>query len=394
MTTVTRQCFEMQCGSNNIASLEFPHRDRFDISGSYLNSASFHPMSTLSASAVAGFTAYRSSGGKVAEIVAQKQRAVLQLFARLINCYVDELSFVPTTMVGERIIIAALGLIEQRGQIVTDSEHFERHLSYYKYLRSRGIEVTVLSVQGNGFELDQFENAIRPGLSLVVLSVVSSLSGVQHDLRQICKIAHSRGALVYAELNQAAGAIPIDVRTSEVDFCSCVSHKWLMGDFGIAMLYAKREWPASLPLAQFRYRQLKKLAFNLLPCEDWKFMPLASEQAIGVALGLTNSAIVSLQVSLQYLSDVGVENIAVYRLSLIDQLRQELTALGYEPLTPRAINSPIVCFEVRNSSALRPLLSDAQIAIKLHNDRIRVAPSVFNTKDDIDLLIEVLRMAT
>jgi selenocysteine lyase/cysteine desulfurase len=163
-----------------------------------------------------------------------------------------------------------------------------------------------------------------------------------------------------------------------------------MGDPGIALLYAKRDWPASLPLAQFRYRQLKNLAFSLMPSDAWKLTPFASESAIGVALGLTNSAIVSLQVSLQYLFDIGVENIAEYRSSLIDHLGEELTAMGYDPLTPRTGNSPIVCFEVRNPSALRPLLSDAQIAIKLHNDRIRVSPSVFNTKGDIELLIEVL----
>lgn len=43
----------------------------------------------------------------------------------------------------------------------------------------------------------------------------------QHDLKALCEIANSRGAMVSADVIQAAGAIPIDVRKSGVDFCCC-----------------------------------------------------------------------------------------------------------------------------------------------------------------------------
>src|SRR6185503_3731504 len=54
-------------------------------------------------------------------------------------------------------------------------------------------------------------------------------------------LAHAHGAYVYADIVQAAGAVPIDVRATGVDFCACSSFKWLMGDFGLGFLYARED---------------------------------------------------------------------------------------------------------------------------------------------------------
>ena len=58
-------------------------------------------------------------------------------------------------------------------------------------------------------------------------------NGFQHDLKAVCELAHAHGAYVYADIVQSAGAMPIDVRASGVDFCACSSFKWLMADFGL-----------------------------------------------------------------------------------------------------------------------------------------------------------------
>ena len=70
---------------------------------------------------------------------------------------------------------------------------------------------------------------------LVAVSLVSMINGFQHDLKALCDIAHSRGALVYADIIQGAGAVPIDVHAWGVDFCACATYKWLMGDFGVGL---------------------------------------------------------------------------------------------------------------------------------------------------------------
>ncbi|MEJ0057504.1 MAG: aminotransferase class V-fold PLP-dependent enzyme [Bacteroidota bacterium] len=99
----------------------------------------------------------------------------------------------------------------------------------YGQLAKQGLDVHVVRDRDNKINLKDLDAAITPGTTLVALSLVSTVNGFQHDLKAICDIAHSRGALVYADIIQAAGAVPIDVRATGVDFCACASYKWLMG---------------------------------------------------------------------------------------------------------------------------------------------------------------------
>src|SRR5690606_25824193 len=89
--------------------------------------------------------------------------------------------------------------------------------------------------------LDAIERAVRRGTRLVSLSLVSTVSGFEHDLAAVCEIAHAHGARVYADIVHAAGCIPLDVKASGVDFAACSAYKWLMGDFGLGFLYARRD---------------------------------------------------------------------------------------------------------------------------------------------------------
>jgi selenocysteine lyase/cysteine desulfurase len=60
---------------------------------------------------------------------------------------------------------------------------------------------------------------------LVGVSLVSSDTGYTHDLKTVCEIAHRKGALVYADIIQAVGAIPVDVKATGVDFCCAGTYK-------------------------------------------------------------------------------------------------------------------------------------------------------------------------
>ncbi|MGH8290945.1 MAG: aminotransferase class V-fold PLP-dependent enzyme [Steroidobacteraceae bacterium] len=81
---------------------------------------------------------------------------------------------------------------------------------------------------------------------LVAVTLVGSDTGFTHDLKSVCEAAHAKGSLVYADVIQAAGAIPIDVKDSGVDFCCAGTYKWMMGAFGTAFPYVR---PDRLPRA-------------------------------------------------------------------------------------------------------------------------------------------------
>jgi selenocysteine lyase/cysteine desulfurase len=76
---------------------------------------------------------------------------------------------------------------------------------------------------------------------------------------------------------------------------------------------------------------------------------------------------------------------------MIGKLQQELPKLGYLAMTPQDSTSPIVAFAFEGAEKkLRAKLSAAVIEIQLYENRFRISPSVYNTIDDIDRLIEVL----
>src|SRR6202034_2265832 len=91
----------------------------------------------------------------------------------------------------------------------------------YRTLQRSGHDVRIVGEHDGRIEMKDLEAAIDKNTRLVCLSLVSFANGFQHDLKRVCEIAHAHGAHVYADIAQAAGAVPIDVRDSGVDFCAC-----------------------------------------------------------------------------------------------------------------------------------------------------------------------------
>ena len=90
-------------------------------------------------------------------------------------------------------------------------------------------------------------------------------NGFQHDLKAVCDLAHAHGAYVYADIIQAAGAVPIDVRASGVDFAAAATYKWLMGDFGLGFLYVREDLlDAVIQRPHWSYRSAADVDIHLL----------------------------------------------------------------------------------------------------------------------------------
>src|ERR1700728_1014421 len=214
-----------------------PDKGNFPFKGLYLNAAYVHPM---------GINTYKVAEGFFRERMYQVGRAwpddnprdaAVQLFAQLINADPGDIAVVPSTMTGENLIVEALDLNARAG-VVSDAYHFS--LAIYTWLnQTRGVPLSVAAPRNNRIELADIEALIGPNTRLVAITLVGSDTGFTHDLKALCKIAHAKGALVYADIIQAAGAMPIDVKDSGVDFCCAGTYKWMMGSFGTAFLYVR-----------------------------------------------------------------------------------------------------------------------------------------------------------
>lgn len=374
-----------------------PAKGLFEVRGTFLNAAYTHPMSIATAEAARTYISGRIAGGRSSdEDMGLHRTETRAMFAKLINASPDELAWIPSTMVGENFVVAGLGLPGSSDRVVTDAYHFSGSLYLYGQLAKQGLDLHVLRPRDNRIDLNDLDAAITPKTKLVALSLVSTVNGFHHDLKTVCDLAHSRGALVFADIIQAAGAVPVDVHASGVDFCSCSSYKWLMGDFGVGFLYVRKDRLAQLKRSQFGYRQLAKFVTHTFPFDTPGEMPYeweAHEDAGGhFQVGtLGNEAVAVLRNSLKYILDTDVEQIQKYRQPLIDRLQTELPKRGYLPMTAVNSTSPIVSFAFKDAAKiLKPRLDAANINISVYENMFRISPSVYNDLTDINRLIDVL----
>ena len=362
----------------------------------WLNSAFIHPVPTAAASAVRSYLEtrtfreprLRSGDSLAAEVKAE--------FAALINAKPAEVSLVQSTSAAENLVVSGLGIPGVKGAVVTDALHFDGSLVLYSELAKRGLDLTIVRPRDWRIELADIERAVSRDTRLVAISLVSWYNGFQHDLKAVCGVAHAKGAYVYADVIQAAGNTPIDVRETGVDFCACSTFKWLMGDFGLGFLYVREDLlDRVVHRTQIGYQQADEV-LHYLPSDPpadmpvtWKFHPDAGGHfEVGT---YAQAAVNALAVSLPWLRRLGAKKIQAYRRPLLERLHDEMPRLGFTSITPRETPSPLIAFTMAGAEhRFAERLRAANVSVSLYGDRIRVSPSIFNDERDIETLLDAL----
>lgn len=372
-----------------------PDKTSFEKMGvTYLNSASQHPISLKSSDAVLRYLAKRRLHPDAPK-GRHDSNVPLELFAKLINAEFDEIAYVQSTSAGEQAIIRALGFPDVGGHIITDNLHFPGSRATYAGLERMGMIITSIKERDGRIEIEDIKNALRPDTKFIALSLVAMENGFMHDLKAVCEIAHENGMLVYADIIQGAGVIPIDVKESGVDFAACSSYKWLMGDFGVGFVYASKKAQKHLIQSNFGYFGLnipRNDAGANEARENFGFPKSASGHfAIGTR---SFTGVAMLGQSLDYILNLGIKNINTHSRSMTDLLKEELPKIGINLWTPLDSYGPMVVGMLANATTiLKPKLEEANIQISVYPDRFRISPSVFNDQSDIEKLLNVIKRA-
>jgi len=388
---------QMQAASPVSMPISLPTKNDFSIPAgvTYINSAYTHPMPVAAAAALREWAEFRSHPEAVSQ--PKKLINVKAEFAALINAKETEISYVTSTSAGENLVVNGLDIDYKAENVVTDALHFEGAILHLQALEQRfGLDLRIVKPRDWRIELKDLEQAIDKKTKLVEVSLVAMDNGFQHDLKAVCDIAHSRGAYVYADIAQAAGNTPIDVRESGVDFCACSSFKWLMADFGLGFLFVKEGLlDKVVRRSQYGYFEAKELESHFLPGDSpnaavytWELEPDASghfevgTHAIGVAHVLAES--------LPYIRKLGVDNIFAHRQPMLKRLHQEMPRLGFAALTPPESTSALISFALKDYKPVADRLQKAGVNARVSRRYIRISPSVFNDMKDIDKLLEAL----
>ncbi|MFN0166641.1 MAG: aminotransferase class V-fold PLP-dependent enzyme [Bryobacteraceae bacterium] len=359
----------------NAARADFPWATR----ETYLNTATEHPLSRQTTALVKEYLDALTMGPDSARERFENghfMREVKRLFAQLINAKPSEIGLCQSTQVGENIVIEGLDIQASGGNIVTNDLHYGGSLLNYRKRQKLGMDVRIVKHRDYVMDMRDLEKAVDQKTRLIAIALVSNVNGWVHDTRAIADLAHAHGAYLYADVIQAAGAVPIDVRKMGIDFLACSAYKWLMGGrFGY--LYVREDLQGSVLKPKWFGGRSTESEASRYEIATWSHLGCVTQYA-----------------ALQYIHKLGVANILAHAQPLVDKLNRELPALGYPSITPKGNPSPIISFKVKDPDATRQKLKKAQVIVTLGGGKgpgqMRVSPSVFNNMDDVHRLITAL----
>ena len=325
------------------------------------------------------------------------------VFAELIGAHVDEIAYVPSTSFGENLVTQSLGLHERYdGNVVSDGLHYEGALMHLLELKKKGLDVRVVKPTSE-FRIDMrdLEKVVDRNTRLIEVSSVAMYNGFEHDLKAVADLAHAHGAYVYADIIHSAGCGPFDIAATGIDFAACSTFKWLMGDFGVGFLYARREVLQKLDRPVVGYVEGDVEAFYPPDLPPGPYAPIAyhfENSAAGFfepgTSGFVGSAVSSalLTASLNYIKELGLESIKAHRQPLLTRLREAVPRLGFKLVTPPEATGGNITFEKHDvyKSGLPQKLEAAKVNVRFSRHWMRLSPSVYNDMQDVERFLSVL----
>jgi selenocysteine lyase/cysteine desulfurase len=326
----------------------------------YLNHAAVAPPCRRAADAMKGLADDASHFGSLYyDAWLETYEGLRRAAARLINASAEEIAIVKNT--SEGISTVALGLDWKPGdRIVVFQEEFPSN--YYPWLRleKRGIELTRLSIYD---PLEKIAEAI-PGARLLAASYVNYLSGFRADLKSIGELCREHGCFFFVDAIQGMGAFPIDVEACHIDALAADGHKWLLGPEGNGVLYVRKRWLDAIEPVEFGW--MNPVSYADYSSRDMTLRPDAARYECGT---LNTIGCYGLRAAIEFLLEVGVEQIGPAVMQAADQLAAGVRAKGYELIARRTAEtgSGIVTFR-------HPCIDARQIVSELTRNRILAAP--------------------
>jgi selenocysteine lyase/cysteine desulfurase len=366
----------------------------------YFDNASSHPLSVHSAAALHRYVGWLTDevGEPWWPQWAATRDESKNLFAQLINARLEEIAFARSTLESESNLLNGMGEFLAGGNVVTNDLHYGAALYNYQMRQQGGLELRVVKNRNWRIELEDMAKAIDDHTRLVSLSLVSNVNGLLAQVKEIAALAHAQGALLYADIIQAAGAVPIDVKAMGIDMAACSTFKWLMGVKGFGFLYVRADLQNTVVKptqhsggVRHNYSPWTAAPDPAVP--DLSHTPVPGPGCYEVSYPSYEGAVCA-QESLRYILRLGVPNIRAHVRGLTERLQEELPALGYPSITPRGNESSILAFISPNpeETMARTRAAGVHVAMRYGN-KMRLSPSVYNNHEDIDRMLAALRSA-
>ncbi len=282
--------------------------------------------------------------------------------------------------------------------IISTLEHHANIVPWQVLCERKKAVLKVIPINESGeLILDEYEKMISPKTKMVSVNHVSNALGIVNDVKRIIEIAHQNDVPVLVDGAQSVQHGKVDVQELDCDFFVFSGHK-VYGPNGIGVIYGKEKWLNEMPPFMTGGEMIKKVTFEKTTFNELPFKFEAGTPNYVAAIGLATA--------IDYIQDVGIENIIEYEKELLDYATQKLESIeGLKIVGTAEKKISVISFNLDNihhydagmvidkmGIAVRTGHHCAEPLMQRFNieGTIRASFSFYNTKEEIDKLCEAI----
>ena len=320
---------------------------------------------------------------------------VKSLFAELVaaSSY-ERIAVMPSVSYGMATVAANAGL-QAGDEILMIEEQFPSNVYCWQHHADRvGATIRMIKAPHSETRGEDWNasilDAINPRTRVVTLPIVHWSDGTRFDISKITHTAHEHDALVCIDGTQSIGALPFSIADTPVDALICASYKWLLGPYSLACSYFGDAFDEGTPIEFSWMNRLNSQDFTGLVEYQDAYKPKAHRYDMGQSSNFVNMPM--LKEALTQLLIWTPEAIQNYCLAITKAPLENLsTAYTIEDPLWRANHLfGIRLVDPTKMNSIKALLHENSMSVSFRGDCIRIAPNVYNTKDEIKKLLGLL----
>jgi len=282
--------------------------------------------------------------------------------------------------------------------IISHMEHHANIVPWQMLCQQKGAHLKVIPINDSGeLILDEYYNMLSPKTKIVSVVHISNTLGTINPIEKIIDAAHSVGAVVLVDASQSVHHVQIDVKKLNTDFLVFSGHK-VYGPTGIGVLYGKKSHLDAMPPYQTGGDMIKSVSFEKTIFNDVPQKFEAGTTNISGAIGLAKA--------IEFLRDIGLDNIASHEAGLLAYATEQLSTIKDLRIIGTAKNKSAVLSFVLDSAHphdVGTLLDTEGVAVRTGQHcteplmkrfgipaTSRASFAVYNTFEEIDVLYKSL----
>jgi cysteine desulfurase/selenocysteine lyase len=283
--------------------------------------------------------------------------------------------------------------------IISAMEHHSNIVPWQIACEEHGVSLKIIPMDDRGvLDLEAYKSLLGPKTRLVAVTHVSNALGTINPVKEITKLAHEKNAAVLIDGAQALSHLKVDVQDLDCDFYCFSGHK-LYGPMGVGVLYGKEDLLNQMPPYQGGGEMIKEVSFEKTTFNELPFKFEAGTPNVGDVLGM--------EAAIRFISYLRLDEIAAHEHDLLEYATKQLKTLDNIKFIGTAPEKTSVISFIFND--IHPydtgtILDKLGIAVRTGHHcaqpvmdhfgvpgTVRISMAVYNSKEEIDQLIDALR---